>query len=387
MVTVCLIGGLVSCKKPEAVASYKIGVIASQTGNCAGLGIQSLEGMQVIVDKINEGGGINGIPVELVAYDDKSEATEAALTAKKLIEVDKVHVLLAGTITAVSMSIVPVANEAEIPAVILTGTSLFDDQLGYWVFRPAGAEADYIITALNYVTQNLDISKYATLIENSGYGQGGKIFLPQVSPGYNMTIVEEQYFDPGASDLTPQLTNIRNSEAQAIFIWGSSPTAAMAVKQVREMGIQLPLIVTPPQLDPRLLESFGQYYEMEPSVIAVTANIDVWQQLPESDPHKAICREFAQLYTEEYGHPPAMWNVLGGQLTQFIEDGLKRSKADPANLEEARVKIRDAFETTKDLDLLVASYTMSPEDHFGLILEKSKMIMVTFKNGQMVYLP
>ena len=153
------------------------------------------------------------------------------------------------------------------------------------------------------------------------------------------------------------------------------------------MGIQLPLIVTPPQLDPRLLESFGQYYEMEPSVIAVTANIDVWQQLPESDPDKAICREFAQLYTEEYDHPPAMWNVLGGQLTQFIEDGLKRSKADPANLEEARVKIRDAFETTKDLDLLVASYTMSPEDHFGLILEKSKMIMVTFKNGQMVYLP
>ena len=384
---VSMTGGLVSCKGAEPVTSYKIGTLVAQTGNYAGLGLQSLEGMQLIVDKINDGGGINGIPVELVVYDDRSEATEAALAAKKLIEVDKVHVLLAGTTTSLSMSIVPVGNEAEIPTVILTGTSLFDSELGYWVFRPAGAETDYIVTTLNYISQNLDISKYAILIENSGYGQGGKVFLPQVSPSYNMTIVEEQYFDPGATDLTPQLTNIKNSEAQAIYIWGSSPTAAMAIKQAREMGISLPIIVTPPQLDPRLFESFGQYYEMEPSVIAVTVKMDVWQQLPDSDPAKSICREFAELYTAQYGHPAAMWSVFGGQLIQFIEDGLKRSGADPANLEEARMKIRDAFETTTDLDLLVGAYTMSPEDHFGIIPEKTKMTMVTFKDGQVVLLP
>ena len=384
---VSMIGGLASCRGAEPVTSYKIGAILAQTGNYAGLGLQALEGIQVIVDEINDGGGINGIPVELVVYDDKSEATEAALLAKKLIEVDKVHVLLTCTTTSLSMSIVPVGNEAEVPTVILSGTSLFDDQLGDWVFRPAGGETDYIVTTLDYVAQNLDITEYAVLIENSGYGQGGKVFLPQVSPSYNMTIVEEQYFDPGAADVAPQLTNIKNSEAQAIYIWGSSPTAAMAIKQAREMDIPLPIIVTPPQLDPRLLESFGQYYEMEPSVISVTAKMDVWQQLPDNDPDKAILREFAELYTERYGHPAAMWGVLGGQLTQFIEDGLKRANADPANLEEARSKIRDAFETTTDLDLLVATYSMSPEDHFGVILGKTKMTMVTFKDGQLVLLP
>jgi branched-chain amino acid transport system substrate-binding protein len=384
---VSMIGGLASCRGAEPVTSYKVGAILAQTGNYAGLGLQALEGIQVVVDEINDGGGINGIPVELVVYDDKSEATEAALVAKKLIEVDKVHVLLTCTTTSLSMSIVPVGNEAETPTVILSGTSLFDDQLGGWVFRPAGGETDYIVTTLDYVAQNMDVTKYATLIENSGYGQGGKVFLPQVSPSYNMIIVEEQYFDPGATDVAPQLTNIKNSEAQAIYIWGSSPTAAMAIKQAREMDISLPIIATPPQLDPRLLESFGQYYEMEPPVISVTAKMDVWQQLPDSDPDKAILREFGELYTERYGHPVAMWGVLGGQLTQFIEDGLKRANADPANLEEARSKIRDAFETTTDLDLLVATYSMSPEDHFGVILGKTKMVMVAFKDGQLVYLP
>ena len=382
---VSMIGGLTSCKGAEPVTSYKIGAIVAQTGNYTGLGLQSLEGMQVIVDEINDGGGINGIPVELVVSDDKSEATEAALAAKKLIEVDKVHVLVAGTVTTVSMSIVPVGNEAEIPTVILSGTALLDDQLGGWVFRPMGEEANYSIMILNYLSQDLGISKYATLIENSGYGQGGKVYLPQLSPDYNLTIVEEQYFDPGATDVAPQLTNIKNSEAQAIFIWGSSPTAAVAVKQAREMGILLPIMATPAQLSPSMLESFGEYYEIEPSLIAITAKIDIWQQLPDNDPDKAMCREFAELYQVEYGHPPAMWSLLGANMIQFIEDGLKRANADPANLEAARSKLRDAFETTENLNILVGVYTMSPEDHFGAVREK--MVLVTFKDGDMVYLP
>ena len=382
---VSMVGGLASCKRAEPVTSYKVGAILAQTGNYAGLGLQSLEGMQVTVDDINDSGGINGIPLELVVSDDKSEATEAALAAKKLIDVDKVHVLVAGTVTALSMSIVPVANEAEIPTVILSGTALLDDQLGNWAFRPMGEEANYSTMILNYMSQGLGISKYATLIENSGYGQGAKVYLPQLSPSYNMSIIEEQYFDPGAPDVAPQLTNIKNSEAQAIFIWGSSPTAAMAIKQAGEMGIILPIMVTPPQISPSMIESFGEYYEIEPSLIAITAKIDIWQQLPDSDPDKDMCREFTELCQAEYSHSPSMWSLLGGNIIQFIEDGLKRADIDMVNIQEARSKIRDAFETTENLDILVGVYTMSPEDHFGAVREK--MVLVTFKDGEMVYLP
>lgn len=150
----------------------------------------------------------------------------------------------------------------------------------------------------------MPIAQYAILIENSGYGQGGKIFLPQISSSYGTSIVAEQYFDPGATDLTPQLTNIINSGAEAIYVWGSSPSAAMAVKQAREIGIELPIIVTPPQPNPRLLESFGVYYEMEPPIISVAAKMDVWQQLSDDDPDKSICGEFAEPFIAEYEHPP-----------------------------------------------------------------------------------
>ena len=385
MSAVLIVGGLVSCKKTETVASYKLGVVVAQTGNYAGLGSQFLEGMNLVVDSINAAGGINGIPLEVVVYDNKSKATETALAAKKLIEVDQVHALMEGTVTALGMSIVPLANEEGVPTVILSGTGLLDDQLGAWVFRPAGTEDNYIAKSLDYMAQALGVSKYATLIENSGYGQGGKVYLPQRSPAYGMTIVEEQYFDPGATDLTPQLTNIKNSEAQLIFVWGSSPTASMAVKQAREMGISLPIMATPPQVMPNMLESFGESYELEPPLLATTTKMDIWEQLPDSDRYKALCRDFVQLFMERYDHRPSLWQMLGAQYVTFIEDGLRRAEITSTDVGEIRSQLRDALETTSDLQLLTSIYTMSPEDHFGQV--EQTLVIVTFEDGELVYLP
>jgi len=335
LVAVFAIGGLVSCKGSDTAASYKIGVASAQTGVYSGLGLQCMEGIQLIVDDVNEGGGINGIPLEIIAYDDKSEATEVAKVANKLIEVDKVHALIAGTTTNLANFMIPVANEAKVPAEILSGTALLDNELGAWVFRPMGAEWDYITLDLVYLRDNVGISKYATLLENSGYGQGGKVFLPKLSPDFNMTIVEEQTFDPGATDLSPQL-----------------------------------------------VAEFGEWFEMEPSICMPATKIDVWEQLPDNDSDKAMCCEFAGLCLEKTGHPPTMWNVLGAQMTLQIEDGLRRANADPGNVVETRSKLRDAMESAKDLELLTSTFTLSPTDHYGGF--NQKMVLITFKDGEKV---
>jgi branched-chain amino acid transport system substrate-binding protein len=387
ILAVFTIGGLISCAGPTAEASYKIGVLVSQTGKYSALGLESLEGIDVIIDELNKNDGINGIPLELVIYDDKSSATEAVLAAKKLVEVDKVHVLIAGTITSLSMSLVPLSNEAKVPLVIMSATALFDDQIGEWCFRPMGSEDAYIFFLLDYLDKELDVTKLAALFENSVYGQCGEAYLPRRAPDYNMTIVETQYFDPAATDLTPQLTNIKNSEAQAIFIWGSGPAGSLAVKQARGMGILLPIVTTPTQGSTAMIEAFGQYYEIEPSLVVIDLKLDVWQQLSESDPDKAIYATLDQLVTQKYGHSLTMWNGIGAQLVQFVEDGLKRAQPDTANLEEARSKIRDAFESTENLSLLSATYTMSPTDHYGAGVKGHKMALVTFKEGQKVILP
>ncbi len=385
MVLVCSISGVFSCKQAEPTGSYKIGALVSQTGNYAGLGMQSLEGMQLIVDAINEEGGINGLPLDLVVCDDKSEVTEVALAAKQLSDVDKVIAILEGTVTQMATSLIPVANELRVPAAGISGTALFDDQLGEWFFRPMGSEVDYAFLLVEYMSVDLGIAKYAVLLENSGYGQGGKVFLPQLSQDYNLEIAEEQYFDPGATDLTPQLSNIRDSEAEAILVWGSSPTASMAIKQIREMGIYLPILTTPSQAAPNMVESFGEFYQIEPTVVSTTSKIDVWLQLPDDDPDKARLGEYAELCESVYGQPPSMWNVLGAQMVLFLVDGLERSTPHPNDIQKARSELRVALENTEDLDLLSGTYTMSADDHYGCT--QQKLILVTYQDGRLIYIP
>ena len=385
LTTVLISGGLISCNQAEPVQSYEIGALVSQTGNYAGLGQQALEGMEFSVDEVNDEGGINGIPLELIVYDDKSEATEVALTAKKAVEVDEVIAVVEGTVTQLASSLIPVANELEVPAAGISGTELFDDQLGSWFFRPMGGEPGYAYLILEYMEQDLGIDEYAVLLENSGYGQGGKVFLPLLNPDYGLSIVEEQYFDPGAMDLTPQLNKIAGSDAKAILIWGSSPTASMAIKQAREMGISLPILTTPAQASPPMIEAFGEYYELDPSVVSCTTKMDIWEQLPDSDQDKQELEEFAVKWEAKHDDPPTMWNILGSQLIVFFADGLERSQPDPNNIEQARSELRTALENTTDLSLLHANYTMSPDDHYGCT--RQKLIMVTYQDGKMVYIP
>ncbi len=384
LVFVLALSGMISCAPSSVEESYKIGALTSQTGKYAGLGLQTLEGMQVIADDINEKGGINGIPLELVPCDDKSSTTGVTLGAKELIEVEKVAVILHGTVTALAQSTMPVAEEGKTPAILLSGTALFDDQLGEWCFRPMGSEEDYAHIIFQYLNQDLGVTKVAAMMENSGYGQGFEFFMVNVASQHNMEVVTTQHFDPAATDLTLQMTDIKNSSAQAVVIWGSGPAGALAVKQARDMGITLPIIAAFAQGSSDMVKAFGEYYEISPSLIVTSSKTDIWQNLPEDDPDKAMCRDLANLFLEKTDppHEPDFYGVVGAQMMLFVADALQRAQPDPTDVEQLRSEIRGALESTENLDLYTAVYTLSPEDHYGGSIQK--IVLITFKDGEKV---
>jgi branched-chain amino acid transport system substrate-binding protein len=382
MVAILILGGLAGCSTSSKPTSYKVGMIAAQTGPYSALGLPALEGMRVIEEEINKAGGINGVPLELIVYDDKSSSTETVLAAKKLIEVDKVLAFGCSSATGLSHGIVPVANDMETPGIPMSGTGLINDQLGKWAFKPISSEADYIPLPLGYLKNDHGVTRIAGLMENSGYGEGGDFYLKEVAPSMGMTISEMQYFDPTATDMTPQLTNIKNSDAEAIFIWGSGPAGALAIKQAREMGINLYIVTTPAQASPNYVEEFREFYEAEPPVACLDSKLTMWRQLPDTDPDKQMCQQFDELYTAKYGYSPSMWAAIGAQMVQFIADGIERANPDPSNLAEARDAVRQAFESTNKLSLFMGTYTLSPTDHYGRVIPKEVLIII--KNGEKV---
>ena len=96
-----------------AADPIKIGAILSATGPAAFLGDPEVKTMQLYVEKINASGGVLGRPLELVLYDDGSDAAKANGFGKRLIEDDKVDVILGGTTTGATMGLVPLVEKAE----------------------------------------------------------------------------------------------------------------------------------------------------------------------------------------------------------------------------------------------------------------------------------
>ncbi len=370
------------CRQDSIPESYRVGVIASQTGPYSALGLPAIDGARLIAEQINDAGGINGMPLELVFYDDKGSSTETALAAQKAIDVDRVVTVACMSATGLSHSMISVVNDNEIPGIIMSGTGLVNDQLDAWAFKPIASESNYIPLPLRYLRDDLGLSTTAALIENSGYGEGGEFFLRIVAPEERVTVVSYQHFDPGATDMTPQLSNIKASGAESIFIWGSGPAGALAVKQAREMGIMVPIVTTPAQSSPAYYESFQQYYEMQPSLVSLDSKLTMWEQLPADDPDREMCREFTESFVSRYGRPPAMWEAIGAQIILFIADGLERADPDLSDITVARSQVRDAFETTENLSLFMGTYTLSPDDHYGR--EIPKEVLVTFRDGEKI---
>ena len=372
----------VGCAGQAADDTYRIGVIASQTGPYSALGLPAIDGARLVADQINDAGGINGKRLDLLYYDDKGSSTETALAAQKAIEVDKVVAVACISATGLSHSMISVVNENEIPGLIMSGTGLVDNTLGRWAFKPTSSEKDYIPLPLGYLTDDLGVTTCAGLIENSGYGEGGEFYLKAIAGKRGVEMVTYQHFDPGATDMTPQLANIKASGAQSMFIWGSGPAGALAVKQAREMGIMVPIVSTPAQGSTAYYESFGSYYEMEPSLVYLDSKLTMWAQLPDSDPDKDMCREFDAAFTARYGRSPGMWDTIGAQFVLFIADGIKRANPDLGDIATARGQVRDAFEQTTNLSLFVGTHTMSPTDHYGRVVHKE--VLVTFRDGERV---
>lgn len=361
--------------------TYKVGYLASQTGPYTPLGLASFEGAQLKVTQVNEAGGINGKQIELIVVDDKGASTDTALGAQKLID-EGVLTLASATATALSHAAIPILNDNETPGLIISGTGLINDQLGKWVFKPSASEYDYIPLPLSYLRDEMGATKIGAMIENSGYGEGGIHYMEIAAPEMGMEIVEKVQYDPGATDVTPQLANVRSSGADCIFIWGSGPAGALAIKQAREMGIMLPIATTPAQSSLSYYEAFKEAYEMEPSPACLDNKPSIWPQLPDSDPDKAMCRQFEEDFNAENGRIPGIYEAIGYSFMTFIVDGLERGNPDLSDLSTARSELRDAYETTKDLSLIIGTFTMSPGDHYGRTVPKE--VLVSFANGEKI---
>jgi branched-chain amino acid transport system substrate-binding protein len=354
-----------------AAEPIKIGCLFDLSGPAGHIGTPSKHVAEMAVDRINKEGGVNGSQIVLIYGDSESDAGKAALQAKRLIEKEKVAALIGPTRTESAMAILNIVQKAGIPTVACVGGTPPVDPVRKWVFK----SPQKTVTAVEKIYQYLQkqgIKKIAVITATDKFGEEGEKSLVRLADKYGISIVAAEKFDVKDSDMTVQLTKMKNTGAQALICWTIGPPGSIVAKNVKQLDFKIPLIQCHGLPDPKYIELAGAAAN---GTMMPSTKLMVPDQLADNDPQKKLILEFVNEYenVKKYGkvstHSGYAWDAI-----MLVVNGMRKAgSTDPE-------KIRTAIENTKDFVSISGIYNMSPEDHCGLGVDS--MVMIEVKDGK-----
>ena len=350
-----------------AAEPIKIGSVLSVTGPAAFLGDPELKTLQQYVDEINKKGGVIGRQLQLVHYDDGSDANKANGFAKRLIDDDKVDVLVGGTTTGATMSMVPLVEKAGVPFISLAGAVVIIEPVKKFVFKTPHTDR----MAAEKVFEDMKkrgISKVALLSETSGFGQSGKKETEGVAAKYGITLVASETYGPKDTDMSPQLTKIKTTPGvQAVFIFGLGQGPAIATKNYKQLGVTLPLYHAHGVASEEFIKLAGPAAE---GVRLPAAALLVADKLPANDPQKKVAVDYTKAFQEKWKTDVSTFGGHAYDGLMIAVEAIKRANSTD------KAKVRDALEATKGYVGTGGVVNMSATDHMGLDLSAFRMLEV-----------
>ena len=349
----------------HAADPIKIGSFLTVTGPASFLGDPELKTLQMYIEELNAKGGIKGRKIELIHYDTGGNAKDAVNFAKRLIKSDNVDVLIGGTTTGDTMAVIPNVEKEEIPFISLAGAVEIIEPVKKWVFKVPHTDRMAAAKILGDIRKR-GLTKVALITGDGGFDKSGHTQILKLAPDYVITLVADESYGNKDTDMTTQLTKIRSSGAEVIINFGLGQAPAIVTKNVKQLGITLPLYQSHGVASQTFIDLAGEAAE---GVRLPAAALVVAEQLPNTDPQKPVLLAYKNKYEAKYG--PV--STFGGHAY----DGLMIAVA---AIERAggtdKAKVRDEIEKTSGFIGTAGVFNMSPEDHMGLNLDAFKLVEI-----------
>jgi branched-chain amino acid transport system substrate-binding protein len=358
-------------RKP-AVA-YKVGAIFAVTGPAAWLGTPERNTAKMIEQEVNKAGGINGHPLEIIIEDTVGDPTKTVTAAKKLITKDEVLAIVGPSRSGTTMAVIPIVEEAKVPLISCAAAESIVIPVKPWVFKTPQKDSDAAVKIYETMRER-GISKIAIITATSGFGDQGRKQLKKLTPEFEIEIVADETYGPNDTDMTAQLTKIKASEAQAVVNWSIVPGQVIVAKNMRQLGMKIPLFQSHGFGNIKYAQTAGEAGE---GIIFPCGRLLAVDTLADDHPQKEVLAKYKKEYEAKYEEDVS---TFGGHAW----DGLQLVIAALREVGPDREKIRDYIENTKNFVGTGGIFNFSPEDHSGLT--KDAFEMLTVKNEKFVVL-
>ena len=352
----------------------RIGINLEVTGNAAWAGEPQLRGIQLLVEQTNQAGGINGRRVELVTYDNETNVEKATSNGKKLLQRDKVVAIVGPGVNAQCRAVNSDIQEAKTTSYSLSASFPVNFKDSYWF----GAFPDFTTGIAKFFDwfHSMGFTRIAQICSTDSSGQDWYEASIKIAQTYPEMQLFSQRFNVNDLDVTPQLTNLKASNPQALVVGSTGKSCGVVIKNFYQMGFKIPAFTGQGNISQSFLKMIA---ENEPETMVLPGSkFVVYLDLPDSDPLKPLMKKFADDFKKKYNKEADNYGAVAYDAGRVFFTAIKA--INPAGPEESG-KIRDYVEKMKNFPgVFGAYYNFSPQDHRGLT--KDALIFIQAKNGK-----
>ena len=357
---------LVSCGPGEATSSDEIviGEYGSLTGEDATFGTSTRNGIDVAIQLINDSGGVLGKKVRVIVEDDQGRPEEAQIVATKLITRDKVVALLGEVSSSRSLAAAPVAQQNSIPMISPSSTNVEVTRKGDYIFRVCFLDPFQGYVMAKFATNTLKMTRVAVLRDiKNDYSVGLANAFSENFKKMGGAIVGDESYSAGDTDFNAQLTAIKATNPQAIFVPGYYTAVGLIARQAKKQGITVPLLGGDGWDSPKLTE-IGQK-DVDGSFFTNHYSVD--------DPSPEA-QKFLAAYKARFNTIPDALAGLGYDAAMVLFAAMERAGTTDGP------QVRDAIAQTKDFRGVTGSITLDADRNAN-----KPAVVLEIKDGKFVY--
>ncbi|RJP89659.1 MAG: ABC transporter substrate-binding protein [Desulfobacteraceae bacterium] len=368
LVVACLIfvsPALAESGKP----TYKIGGIFAVTGPASFLGDPEKNSLKLAVEQINKAGGIDGHMLEAVIYDTEGDPSKTVMGVSKLINKDQVIAIIGPSLTPTTLAVVPMIQKAKIPFISCAAGNKIVQPVDPWVFKTAQSDIMAVATIYDHL-KSKNVKKISIITVANAFGESGKEQLLAQAPTYGLTVIQSETFGAKDTDMTAQITKIRQEKPEAIVCWGTNPGPAVLAKNIQQLGLDIPLYQSHGVASPKFIELAGSAAD---GIMLPTGKILIASLLPDSDTDKKVLTGYIADYEAKFKSPVSGFGGYAYDAMNILATAMKGSNGD-------KEKIRAGIENVKGHVGVSGVFNFSPTDHNGL--GQDAFVMVKIVNGK-----
>lgn len=324
----------------------KIGFAFSMTGGAAAYGETQKKGAQLAVDEINASAGPDGLKLAPIFDDDASVPQQGINVYNKFINADKVSLIIGPTLSNTAQVTNRIAQQAGVPVLAISNTAKGITEIGDFIFRDSLTEAVVIPNTIRIAKEKLGVSKAAVLYGNDdAFTKGGYDAFKNALADAGIEVLSEQTFAKGDRDFSPQLTQIKGKNPDAIIVSALVEEASGIVSQARQLGIpaSTPIIGGNGFNSPSLIKNAGEAAEG----VMMGASWNATASSP-------MNQKFVESFVAKYGNPPDQFAAQAYAGVHIAYEALKN-----AGNPEDRKAVRDALARIKDFDTVLGKFSFT----------------------------